>query len=114
MTPQEFLDVALSFPEAAVGRHQGGADIRVGGKIFATPADRLGAEKAVLSLTPMEQEMLCEAEPGAFEPVKGKAGASGWTYVTVARIDEATARSALAMAWRKCAPPKVARAHPDV
>ena len=113
MTPKAFLDLALTLPGGVLGRHQGGADLRVGGKIFATPADRPG-ETAVVSITAMEQEMLLEAEPAAFEKVKGKSGENGWTRITVANIDEATAQSVLRMAWRKVAPPKIAKAHPDV
>lgn len=113
MTPKAWQDLALTLPETMLGRHQGGADLRVGGKIFATPADRPG-ETAVVNITPMEQEMLMEAEPAAFEKVKGKGGEAGWTRITVANLDEATALSALRMAWRKVAPPKVARAHPDL
>jgi hypothetical protein len=40
--------------------------------------------------------------------------AKGWTRIAVANIDETTARSALQMAWRNVAPPKVRRAHPEL
>src|SRR5215469_8168958 len=105
MSPQDFLRLALSLPEAAPGRHQGGADIRVAGKIFASPADRPGGT-AVLGLTPDQSELVCEAEPAVFLPVKGRGGARGWTRLIVAAADEATAQSALWMAWRNAAPPK--------
>ena len=113
MTPEAFLELALSLPETAVGHHQSGEDLRVGGKIFASPATRPGAT-AVVKLTLEQREMLCGAEPDVFRPVEGMGYAKGWTRITVANIDATTAKSALAMAWRNVAPPKVRRAHPEV
>lgn len=112
MTAQEFLQLALGLPEATLGRHQGGADIRVAGKIFASPADRPGGT-AVLGLTPDQSELVCAAEPAIFQPVKGRGGARGWTRLIVAATDEATAQSALWMAWRNAAPPKLLAAWQD-
>ena len=110
MTPEAFLELALSLPETALGRHQSGEDLRVGGKIFASPATRPDAT-AVVKLTLDQRDMLCAAEPDVFRPVEGMGHAKGWTRITVANIDEPTAKSALRMAWRNVAPPKVRRAH---
>jgi hypothetical protein len=44
--------------------------------------------------------------------VKGRGGGRGWTRLTVAAADEPTTRSALWMAWRNAAPPKLCEAHP--
>lgn len=110
MTPAAFLKLALSLPEAALSSHMGHADIRVGGKIFASPADRPGG-LAVLKLRPDQQQMLCEAEPGAFVAVKGGWGAKGWTYLKAGACDAATARSALWMAWRNTASKSLQKAH---
>ncbi|HZZ89521.1 MAG TPA: MmcQ/YjbR family DNA-binding protein [Caulobacteraceae bacterium] len=108
MSPEAFLALALSLPQTALGRHQAGPDLRVGGKIFASPADRPGGT-AVIKLTLEQREMLCAAEPDVFRPVEGMGASRGWTRVVVANADEPTARSALWMAWRNVAPPKVAR-----
>ena len=110
MTPEAFLELALSLPETALGRHQSGLDLRVGGKIFASPADRPGGT-AVVKLTLEQREILCAAEPNVFRPVEGMGASRGWTRVFVANADEATAGSALRMAWRNVAPPKVRKAH---
>ena len=110
MTPDAFLELALSLPETAVGRHQSGDDLRVAGKIFASPATRAG-ETAVVKLTLEQREMLCAAEPEVFRPVEGMGASRGWTRVTVAKVDATTARSALWMAWRNVAPPRLAKAH---
>jgi hypothetical protein len=110
MTPAAFLKLALSLPEAALGSHQGGADIRVANKIFATPADRPGGA-AILKFTPEQQAMMCEAEPKMFEPVPGGWGRQGSTRCIVAKTDAATAKSALWMAWRNAAPKKLQKEH---
>jgi hypothetical protein len=110
MTPDAFLAIALELPEVSVGRHQAGADLRVAGKIFASPADRPGGT-AVVKLSLEQREMLCAAEPHIFRPVEGMGASRGWTRVVVANADEATATSALWMAWRNVAPPKLAKAH---
>ncbi len=110
MTPAAFLELALSMPETALGRHQSGEDLRVGGKIFASPASRAGGT-AVVKLTPEQRDMLCAAEPDVFVPVIGMGASKGWTRMFVANADEATAKSALWMAWRNVAPPKLRKAH---
>ena len=54
MTADQFRRLALSFPGAAEGAHQGHADFRAGGKIFATlgyPSEKWG----MLKLTPTQQ-----------------------------------------------------------
>jgi hypothetical protein len=112
MSPEAFLELALSLPETAVGRHQSGEDLRVAGKIFASPATRPGGT-AVVKLTLEQRELLCEAEPTVFRPVEGMGASRGWTRVTVANADETTAKSVLWMAWRNVAPPKLSRAHPE-
>jgi hypothetical protein len=112
MTPAAFLKLALSMPSTALGAHQSGADIRVAGKIFASPADRPGGA-AVLKLTPDQRALLCAAEPSMFEPVEGRGGPQGWTRLIVARADPAAAQSALWMAWRNAAPAKLLRQYPE-
>jgi hypothetical protein len=112
MSPAAFLELALSLPETAAGRHQSGEDLRVAGKIFASPATRAG-ETAVVKLTLEQRDMLCAAEPDVFTPVVGMGASKGWTRMTVANADAATASSALWMAWRNVAPPKLRKAHPE-
>jgi len=76
MTPDRFRALALNLPGAAEGSHQGHADFRVGGRIFAT----LGFPTrgfAVLLLTPDEQALVVEAEPRVFSPVPGAWGSKG-------------------------------------
>ena len=109
MAAEAFLALALGLPEAALSSHMGNADIRVRGRIFAQPPGASGA--AIVKLTPEQQEMLCEAEPSIFSPEDGYWGRAGWTRLTVAAADQATASGALWTAWRNVAPKTLAKAH---
>ncbi len=112
MTPAAFLKLALSMPDAVQSAHHGSADIRVAGKIFASPADRKDGE-AILKFTPEQQDIFCSAEPNVFKPVAGGWGAKGWTRLVVKNADAVTASSALRTAWRNVAPAKLKKAHPE-
>jgi hypothetical protein len=109
MTPAAFQKLALSLPEVVASSHFDVPDFRVGGKIFAT-AGRIDG-KAVLKLTPDQQQMLNEAEPSMFAPVPGGWGRKGWTNLILAKTDPKTAKSALWMAWRNTASKKLLKAH---
>ena len=103
MSANGFRRVALSLPEVVEGAHHGHADFRVGKRVFATlgyPDEKWGMVK----LTPNQQAVLIDAEPEMFRPVPGAWGRSGSTNVKLAKIDQVTLRSALAMAWRNVAP----------
>jgi hypothetical protein len=103
VSASRFRNVALALPEAIEGAHQGHADFRVGKRIFAT----LGYPDeswAMVKLTPEQQRMLVEAEPGIFRPVPGGWGKHGATNVRLSKADAKTLQSALAMAWRNIAP----------
>lgn len=105
MTADDFRRIALGLPEAAAGSHMGQEDFRVGGKIFATLTE--AKDFGMASLSPGEQEMLCAAEPAVFAPVPGGWGLKGATRVFYGQADEATLTSALGMAWRRRAGPKL-------
>lgn len=111
MTPAAFLKLAMTLPDVAEGGHQGGPDLRVAGKIFASPATRPGGA-AYLKLTAEQQQMLCAAEPKAFAPVPGGWGLKGATWFYPKHADASTAKSALWMAWRNAAPKKLLKDHP--
>ena len=109
MTPAAFQKLALSMPEAEASEHFGTPDYRVAGRIFAT-AGRVDG-RAVLKLTPDQQQMLCEAEPAMFAPLANAWGRKGWTNLILGTADAATAKSALWMAWRNTAPKRLVKAH---
>ncbi len=106
MTPNEFRELALSFPEAIESAHMRHPDFRVAGKIFATigfPDENW----AVVKLKPEEQEEFVGNNPEVFRPVKGAWGRQGSTniYLPVARID--IVRDALTAGWRNTAPKRL-------
>jgi hypothetical protein len=108
MNATEFRRIALSFPETSESAHMAHPDFRVGGKIFAT----LGypdADYGMVVLPPEEQQKFMEAHPAVFSPAKGAWGRSGSTKVRLADVNTATLHKAMALAWRKRAPARLAR-----
>jgi hypothetical protein len=112
VTPTAWLKLAMSLPEVTEGAHQAGADLRVAGKVFSSPAIRTGGA-AYLKLTAEQQQMLCEAEPKVFARVPGGWGLKGATWIYPKYADAETAKSALWMAWRNAAPAKLLKAHQE-
>lgn len=106
MKQDEFRALALGFPESVEASHFDTADFRVRGKIFATLREADG--RAVLKLSPDEQQLLMATSSGLFEPVAGSWGRKGWTRVSLDRADAETVRHAMGMAWRSVAPKKLA------
>ena len=108
MTPNEFRELALSFPEAIESAHMHHPDFRVGGKIFAT----LGypdEESATVKLSSDDQKEFVRTSPGIFTPVKGAWGRQGATNINlpVATID--IVHEALTAAWRNTAPKRLSK-----
>ncbi|HEV3408823.1 MAG TPA: MmcQ/YjbR family DNA-binding protein [Chthoniobacterales bacterium] len=112
MTADDFRDIALSFPEAREASHMGHPDFRVGGKVFATlgyPDDKHG----VVILPQNEQANVIAVRPNTFSPVRGFWGRRGATQVLLKTATAPVLRSALAAAWRRVAPKRLAHEHED-
>jgi hypothetical protein len=108
MTPNEFRELALSFPDAVESAHMHHPDFRVGGKIFAT----LGypdKDSAMVKLSPDEQKEFVRTSPGVFQPAKGAWGRQGSTivYLPAATID--IVREALTVARRNTASKRLSK-----
>ena len=101
MEQDKFRALALTFPEAVESSHFDTVDFRVRNKIFATL--RAADGRAVLKLSPDEQQLVMATSPGMFEPIKGTWGLKGWTRVALDRADTETVRHAMGMAWRSVA-----------
>jgi hypothetical protein len=99
MTPNEFRRIALSFPDAIEKAHMNHPDFRVVNKIFATLAypDKT---RAMVKLTPLEQEMFIKDYPAMFVPVTGKWGQGGATSVFLKAAKKEVIRKALSAAWQ--------------
>ncbi len=109
MNAKTFRELALDLPEAEEGEHQGHADFRVGGKIFAT----LGPDEdwAMAKLTPPEQAVLMDQKPTVFEPCPGAWGARGHTKIVLKGATKSLVVRALGSAWRNTAPKRLAKLH---
>ncbi len=101
MKEAELLALIRSMPECEQSSHFGTVDFRVRNKIFCTHPR---PDELNLKLTREQQQMLVEAEPAMFRPIPNKWGLKGWTTATVGELDEASARSALTMAWNNVVP----------
>ena len=106
MTPNEFRELALSFPEAIESAHMHHPDFRVGGRIFAT-LHYPNKDSAMVKLARDEQREFMRSNPDVFQPAKGTWGRQGSTivYLPAATID--VVREALTAGWRNTAPKRV-------
>ena len=108
MTPNEFRELALSFPEAIESAHMHHPDFRVGGKIFAT----LGypnEDSAMVKLSADDQRGFIAISPGVFQLAKGAWGRQGSTIVCLPAAKTEIVREALTTAWRNVAPKRLAK-----
>ena len=105
MQQDEFRALVLTFPEAVESSHFDTADFRVRNKIFATLRESDG--RAVLKLSPDQQQLVMATSSGMFEPIRGSWGQKGWTRVRLDSADAETVRHAMGMAWRSVAPKKL-------
>ena len=108
MTPNEFRELALSFPEAIESAHMHHPDFRVRKKIFAT----LGypdENSAMVKLSADDQKKFIRTSPTVFTPVKGAWGRQGATTINLTAAKIGTVREALTAAWRKTSPKKIAK-----
>jgi len=108
MTPNEFRELALSFPEAIESAHMRHPDFRVGRKIFAT----LGypdENSAMVKLSPDDQKEFVRTSPGIFTRVKGAWGRQGATNIYLPAATIKIVREALTAAWRNTAPKRLSK-----
>jgi len=98
MNKEAYRALALELPGVVAASHQGHADFRVRGKIFATlgyPDEGHGMVK----LSTEEQAKRVRQFPAVFAPAKGTWGEQGSTLVRLEAATEATVRSAIRSAW---------------
>ena len=108
MTADSFRRMALKLPEAQERGHHGHPDFRVRGKIFATigyPENN----RAMVKLTPEQQNEFVAATPKVFEPVTGAWGRQGCTSVHLRTATKPILQEALVAAWCNAAPKLLAQ-----
>jgi len=101
MTPGSFRKLALSLPDTSEAPHFDLASFRAKGKIFATLSEK--DARAMVKLTPEQQEMIAAAEPEVFQRIPNAWGDKGATWLHLKAADRATAMSALKAAWNNVA-----------
>jgi hypothetical protein len=97
ITVAAFRTLALALPGASEAPHFDLASFRAGGKIFATLSEK--DARAMVKLTPEQQEMLTAAEPKMFQRIPNAWGDKGATWLHLKHADRTTAESALRTAW---------------
>ena len=105
MTSAKARKLALALPDASEVPHFDRAAFRTPRRMFAT----LGPDGTTVNFMfdLEQQEFWCENEPAAFAPVPGGWGKMGATTCLLAKLDEATFKSALIAAHaRAMEPPK--------
>jgi hypothetical protein len=108
MTDEDFRTLALGLPETSEGKHEGRPTFLVRGRRFAT----LGwpePHAVAIVLGVAELDLLLAAAPLAIERAPGAWGQRGHAHLNLAIADDSTVRSVLIMAWRRCAPARLAR-----
>ncbi|HET6765691.1 MAG TPA: MmcQ/YjbR family DNA-binding protein [Longimicrobiaceae bacterium] len=92
---------ALTLPEAHEGAHQGGPDLRVRNKIFATLP--VGTGRVHLKVAPAHLPLLIQRDPDVFSDV----WAGRWAGVRLDAADPAEVRQLLIDAYRLVAPKRL-------
>jgi hypothetical protein len=95
-----FRALALELPGVTEASHQGHADFRVRGKIFATlgyPGEAWG----MVRLAPEEQAKRVRQAPAVFVPAKGAWGEQGSTLVKLEAGSVEIMRPAVRAAWER-------------
>jgi hypothetical protein len=100
MNAAAFRTLALELPGVIEASHQGHADFRVRGKIFATlgyPSEEWG----MVRLAPEEQAKRVRQAPAVFVPAKGAWGEQGSTLVSLEAATVEIVRPAVRAAWER-------------
>lgn len=104
VTVAAFRKLAMAVDGAVEAPHFDLTSFRLDGKIFATLSEK--EARAMIKLTPEQQEMLTTAEPGVFQRIPNAWGDKGATWMHLKQADAKTAQSALQLSVANLAKPK--------
>lgn len=104
ITVAAFRKLAMAQTGAIEAPHFDLTSFRADGKIFATLSEK--DARAMVKLTPEQQEMLTTAEPDMFQRIPNAWGDKGATWLHLKHADRAAAASALHAAWTNVTAPK--------
>jgi len=96
LTATDFRRIVLGLRDTIESAHMGHPDFRVNGRIFASlTADEA---RAMVVLTPEQQQRFLRDAPSVFEPESGAWGRAGCTRVHLASADEEAVGEAATLA----------------
>lgn len=103
----DFRRIALSLPEVTETDDEGTIHFRVRGRAFARlPARDTGWGDVLLSKE--DSELCSSGEPEIFAPLRSTWLRTGYTQINLRKAGDHTLKSALAAAWRRAAPRRLA------
>ena len=100
---QTFRRLALAHAGAIEAPHFELTSFRLNGKIFATLSEK--DARAMIKLSPEQQETLTAAEPKIFQRIPNAWGDKGATWLHLKHADAKTAQSAIALSVANLAKP---------
>jgi len=105
MTPQQFRDLALSFPGTEENPHVDRAAFKVVKKrIFATLHE--ASKTSNIKLTVKDQKAFSKLDKKNIYPIPNKWGESGWTTFEIANTEREVVLAALDAAYQDVLKPK--------
>ncbi|GEO08378.1 MmcQ/YjbR family DNA-binding protein [Segetibacter aerophilus] len=100
ISPEQFKELALSFPDTAAAPHFDRTAFKIIGKrIFTTLHER--SHTANFKFSPADQSVYTLIDKNAIYPVNNKWGLQGWTTFELDKIDSQLALEALATAYEE-------------
>jgi hypothetical protein len=106
ITAEDVRKICLSFEETSEAPHFERTSFRVKNKIFVT-MDAEGRQTCLM-LSPVDQSVFTDADPENIYPVPNAWGKKGATFVELKKIRKSLFKDAVASAYCKVAPPKLA------
>ena len=98
ITASEFINLALSFPDATEVPHFDKTSFRVNKKIFATLDEK--NNRAVVKLSLLDQSVFCSCDKAVMHPVNGTWGGQGWTVIELDKVKSAMLKDAVKAAYQ--------------
>lgn len=102
ITAARVRELALALPGASERPHFHLASFRTARKAFANLDEAAGVVN--FPFGPELRDFYCEQEPQMFSPIPGGWGRMGHTFCVLAKVDEATFRSALQASYEMALP----------
>ncbi len=100
-------NILNQLPEIEELPHFEKTSFRVANKIVASYDQSLN--RLCIKLSEIDQNVFSSFDPTVFYPVPNKWGKQGWTFVSLASVDEGMLKDALTQSYLEVAPKKLAK-----